>query len=370
MNLTFSEEHEELRATVRQFFEDHSDEQAVREHMRSARGWDSETWKQMAEQIGLAGLIVPEAYDGADLGAVELGIVMEEMGRALVCAPYLSSAVMATYTLLHCAGEPTRKELLPGMALGECTATLAWVEADGRWDLAGIEMRAEADGDGFLLSGAKHWVIDGHTAEEILVAAHSDAGLEIFRVSADAAGLEREALPELDLTRKLANLRFENTPASRISEGDVRAGLEKVLALGCAALAAEQAGGAQACLDMATDYARTRLQFGRPIGSYQSIKHKCAELLVEVEFAKTAAYYACRCAAEDPGELMEASRIAKSYCSETYYHTAAENIQIHGGMGFTWEHPAHLYFKRAKASELLFGDPAQHREALAAQIGL
>ena len=370
MNLTFSEEHDELRATVRQFFQDHSDEQAVREHMSSSLGWDREIWKQMAEQIGLAGLIVPEAYDGVDLGAVELCVVMEEMGRALVCAPYLSSAVMATYTLLHCAGKPARKELLPGMALGERTATLAWVEADGRWDLSGVAMRAEPDGDGYRLSGAKHWVLDGHVADEILVAAQSDAGLEIFRVNADAAGLEREALPELDLTRKLANLRFENTPASRISEGDVREALEGVLALGCAALAAEQAGGAQACLDMATDYARTRLQFGRPIGSYQAIKHKCAELLVEVEFAKTAAYYACHCAAEEPDEFLEAARIAKSYCSEAYYHAAADNIQIHGGMGFTWEHPAHLYFKRAKASELLFGDPAHHREVLAEQLGL
>ena len=370
MNLTFSEEHEELRATVRQFFQDHSDEQAVREHMASPRGWDTDTWKLMAEQIGLAGLIVPEAYDGADLSSVELCVVMEEMGRALVCAPYLSSAVLATHTLLHCAGEPARKELLPGMALGERTATFAWVEADGRWDLSGIAMRAKTDGDDYRLSGSKHWVLDGHTADEILVAAQSDAGLEVFRVSADADGLEREPLPELDLTRKLANLRFDNTRATRISEGDARQGLERVLAIGCAALAAEQAGGAQACLDMATEYARTRLQFGRPIGSYQAIKHKCADLLVEVEFAKTAAYYACRSAAEDPAELVEASRIAKSYCSEAYYHAAADNIQIHGGMGFTWEHPAHLYFKRAKASELLFGDPAHHREALAAQLGL
>ena len=194
---------------------------------------------------------------------------------------------------------------------------------------------------------------------------HSDG-----QVAGDAHGLTRGALPELDLTRRLANVEMTATPATKLSDGDQTAALERVLARSCAALSAEQVGGAQACLDMATDYAKTRLQFGRPIGSYQAIKHKCADMLVEVEFARTAAYHACFSAVDDPDELLEAANLAKAYCSEVYFHAAAENIQIHGGMGFTWEHPAHLYFKRAKASGMLFGDPAHHREMLAARIGL
>ena len=370
MNLTFTEEHEELRSTVRQFLADKSDEQAVRSQMASERGWDPVMWKQMAEEIGLAGLIVPDEYGGAALGYVELCIVMEEMGRALACAPYLASAVTATNAVLACGDDEAKQTLLPGMASGETIATLAYVESSGRWDLSAIEMRARQKDEGWLLDGRKCYVLDGHNADVILVAARTDAGLELFRVDAGADGLTRTPLPELDLTRKLADLDFSAAPAAKISAGDQSAALERVLALTIAALAAEQAGGAQVCLEMATEYAKTRLQFGRPIGSYQAIKHKCADMLVAVEFAKTAAYNACFSAAEDPDELLEAAAIAKAYCSDVYFHAAAENIQIHGGMGFTWEHPAHLYFKRAKASALLFGDAAHHREALADSIGL
>jgi alkylation response protein AidB-like acyl-CoA dehydrogenase len=207
-------------------------------------------------------------------------------------------------------------------------------------------------------------------ADVLLVAAHTDAGLELFRVDADAAGVERRPLPTLDLTRKLAHVSFANTPATRVSRRDQTAGLGRVLALTVAALAAEQVGGAQKCLEMATEYAKTRLQFGRPIGSFQGIKHKCAEMLVAVEFAKSAAYNACFAAAGDEPDFLESAALAKAYCSEAYFRAAADNIQIHGGMGFTWEHPAHLYFKRAKASELLFGDAAHHREVLAGLVGI
>jgi alkylation response protein AidB-like acyl-CoA dehydrogenase len=370
VNLTFTEEHEELRSTVRQFLAARSDEQAVRQHMASERGWDPGVWKLMAEQIGLAGLIVPEEYGGAGFGPVELCVVMEEMGRALACAPYLATAVGAASALLECGDAEARSELLPAIAAGRSVSTLAWVEPDGRWDLSGIAMRARPKDGGWLLDGRKCWVLDGHTADPILVAARTEAGLELFRVDADADGLTRSPLPELDLTRKLADLEFSATPAAKLGHGDRTAALERVLALCLAALAAEQVGGAQACLDMATAYARSRLQFGRPIGSYQAIKHKCADLLVEVEFARTAAYHACFCAAQAPDELPEAAALAKAYCSEVYFHAAAENIQIHGGMGFTWEHPAHLYFKRAKSSQALFGSPVAHRERLAEHIGL
>jgi alkylation response protein AidB-like acyl-CoA dehydrogenase len=231
-------------------------------------------------------------------------------------------------------------------------------------------MRAKPAGGGFTLTGSKTFVIDGHTADVILVAARTDAGVGVFRVAGDARGLTRTKLPELDLTRKLARLDFAATPAAEISQGDQSAALERVLAIATTALAAEQAGGAQACLDMAVHYAKTRLQFGRPIGSYQAIKHKCADMLVGVELAKSAAYQACFAAAEDAPDFLEYAALAKAYCSEAYFHAAADTIQIHGGMGFTWEHPAHLYFKRAKASELLFGDAAHHRELLADRVGL
>ena len=372
----FSEEHEELRATVRQFFADQSDEQSVRSHMASETGWDADLWKQLAEQVGLTGLIIPEEHGGAGFGYQELCIVAEEMGRALVCAPYLSTAVFATNALLQCATADAQAAVLPGIASGETTATVAWSDDNGRWDLSAIEMAAQEKDGGWLLDGTKAWVLDGHTADVILVAARTSAGIELFQVAGDAAGLSRESIPALDLTRKLARLRFDATSASKISDGDQSANLERVQALTIAALTAEQTGGAQACLDMAVDYAKTRLQFGRPIGSYQAIKHKCADMLVEVEFSKSAAYNACFTAADclsgegDWSELLQAASLAKSFCSETYFHAAAENIQIHGGMGFTWEHPAHLYFKRAKASELLFGDGARHREILADQVGL
>lgn len=366
----FTDEHEQLRATVRSFLEENSDEAAVREQMATETGFDASVWEQMAEQLGLAGLIIPEECGGAGYTYVELMVVMEEMGRALLCAPYLSTAVFAPNALLRCAEETARKDLLVGIAAGQMLATLAHAEPNGRWDLAGVEMTAEVSGDGFTLTGEKAWVLDGHVADVILVVARSDDGLSLFRVDKGAPGLGTELVPSLDITRKLARLEFAGTPAIRLSAGDQTEALEYVLGLAQSALAAEQVGGAQWCLETATEYAKTRLQFGRPIGSYQAIKHKCADLLVEVEFAKSAAYAACFAAAEEEDDFLQSAALAKAYCSETYFHAAAENIQIHGGMGFTWELPAHLYFKRAKSSDLFLGDSAYHRERLADLIGI
>jgi len=300
---------------------------------------------------------------------VELLVVMEEMGRALLCSPYLGTAVLAANALLECATQAAQKDLLPGIASGESITTLAHAEPTG-WDLSAIQVSAREKDGSWRLDGTKSWVLDGAAADLLLVAARTPAGLELFKVAPDAAGLERKAVPPLDLTRRFATLTLADTPAEKISDGDQTAALERVLALGVTALAAEQVGGAQMCLDMAVDYAKTRLQFGRPIGSFQGIKHKCADMLVAVEFAKSAAYNACFTAAEGSDELLESAALAKSFCSETYFKAAGDNIQIHGGMGFTWEHPAHLYFKRAKASELFLGDPSQHRERLAARIGV
>ena len=214
-------------------------------------------------------------------------------------------------------------------------------------------------------------MIDGATANLILVAARTNGAVSLFAVDGDASGLTRTSLSTMDQTRKQAKLDFDNTPARLIgTEGAGWDVLSRVLDLAAVGLAAEQVGGAQECLEMAVQYAKDRVQFGRPIGSFQAIKHKCADMLLEVESAKSAAYYAAWCAAELNDELPSVASLAKAYCSEAYFHAAAENIQIHGGIGFTWEHPAHLYFKRAKSSELLFGDPTYHREQLAQRIGI
>jgi alkylation response protein AidB-like acyl-CoA dehydrogenase len=371
MNFAFSEEQEELRRAVRRFLEDKSPMTEVRRLMETEEGFDRPVWEQMANQLGLQALTIPEEYGGAGFGYVELIVVLEEMGAALLCAPYFSTVGLAANALLASGDESAKKDLLPGIAGGETIATLAFTEDSGRWDLQGITLAASAKGDGWTLDGHKMFVIDGHTADLILVAARTGKGVSLFAVEGNASGLTRTALATMDQTRKQARLEFSGTPARLIGEeGAADPVLTKTLDLAAVALAAEQVGGAQRCLDMSVDYAKTRIQFGRPIGSFQAIKHKCADMLLEVESAKSAAYYAGWAAAEDSEELPVVASLAKSYCSEAYFHAAAENIQIHGGIGFTWEHDAHLYFKRAKSSELLLGDPTYHRELLAQRIGI
>ncbi len=371
MNFAFTEEQDELRNTVRAFLESKSAESAVREQMETEAGYDEAVWRQMAEQMGLQGLHIPEAYGGSGFGYVELGIVLEEMGRALLCAPFFSSVVLAANTLIQSGDEDAKQKYLPGIASGETIATLAYTEPSGKWDEAGITMQATGSGDSWTLTGEKMFVVDGHTANLIIVAARTGAGVSLFAVDGDASGLTRTALSTMDQTRKQARLVFADTPATLIgADGAGWDVLATVLDLVAVGLAAEQVGGAQKVLEMAVEYAKVRVQFGRPIGSFQAIKHKCADMLLEVESAKSAAYYGLWCASEMNDELPSVASLAKAYCSEAYFHATAENIQIHGGIGFTWEHPAHLYFKRAKSSELMFGDPTYHRELLAQRIGI
>jgi alkylation response protein AidB-like acyl-CoA dehydrogenase len=380
MNFAFSEEQEELRKSVRRFLADKSPESEVRRLMATDEGYDPAVWRQMAEQLGLQSLAIPEEYGGAGFGFVELVVVLEEMGGALLCAPFFSSAVLGAHALLTSDDEKAKARWLPGIASGESIATVALIEDSGRWDLDGVGLVATADGSGWVLDGHKSFVLDGHLATLVLVVARTGdgggnnangGGLGLFAVEGDASGLVRTPLSTMDQTRKQARLEFSRTPAELVgTAGSAGPGVEKTLQLAAVALAAEQVGGAQHCLDSSVEYAKTRIQFGRPIGSFQAIKHKCADLLLEVESARSAAYYAGWAAAEDSDELPLVASLAKSYCSEAYFHAAAENIQIHGGIGFTWEHDAHLYFKRAKSSELLFGDPAYHRELLAQRIGI
>jgi alkylation response protein AidB-like acyl-CoA dehydrogenase len=365
----FSEEQEELRRTVRDFLRNTSPESEVRRLMATTEGYDPGTWNLMAEQLGLQGLAIPAEYDGAGCGFIEIGIVLEEMGRSLLCAPYFSTVVLAAHAILHAGDRAAEADLLPGIAAGRTVATLAVTEENGRWDATGITATATRNADGWTLDGTKMFVLDGHVATLILVLARTGAGLTLFAVDGHAPGMRRIPLATLDQTRKQSRLDFVTTPARLIGEeGDGERILSAVLDLAAVALAAEQVGGAQRVLDMAVDYAKTRVQFGRPIGSFQAIKHTCADILVEVESARSAAYHGMWVAAERSADLPTAASLAKAYCSDVFTHAAGENIQIHGGIGFTWEHPAHLYFKRAKSSQLLFGDPNHHRELLARRL--
>jgi alkylation response protein AidB-like acyl-CoA dehydrogenase len=376
VNFAFSEEQEQLREAVRKFLEAKSPESEVRRLMETTEGYDPAVWKQMANELGLQSLHIPEAYGGQGFTFVELGIVLEEQGRALLCAPYFSTVVLAANAILNAGTDEEKGALLPGIASGETIATLAFTEPNGKWDADGITMEASESGDGYTLNGTKMFVLDGHTADLVVVAARTagstgEDGISFFTVAGDASGLTRTALATMDQTRKQAKLEFANVSAAKLGEpGAGWAALSKTLDQAAVGLSNEMVGGAQFVLEESVQYAKDRVQFGRPIGSFQAIKHKCADMLLEVESAKSAAYYSAWAAAEDNDELPVVASLAKAYCSDAYFHAAAENIQIHGGIGFTWEHNAHLYFKRAKSSEILLGDATYHRELLAQRIGI
>ena len=375
MNLGVSAEQRELRDSVRRFLADRAPMSRVRELMETPDGTDRQVWQQAGAQLGLPGIAIPEAYGGAGFTFAEQAIVLEELGAALYGGPYLASAVLAATALLAASDEAARRELLPGIASGQTVATLAFTEDDGSWDPEAIRLaatRGEGSPDSpWMLDGHKSFVLNGHTADLILVVAAAGPGLSLFAVDPGAAGLDRRVLPTLDQTRKLARLEFDAVPGRLIgAPGEAGGVLGRTLDVAAIALAAEQLGGAQRALDMAVGYAMTRHQFGRPIGSFQAIKHRCADLLLEVESLRSAVAYAAAAVAENSAEVPVVAALAKAYASDVYFHVAAENIQIHGGIGFTWEHDAHLYFKRAKSSELLLGDASYHREHLAERIGL
>jgi alkylation response protein AidB-like acyl-CoA dehydrogenase len=371
MKLAYSTEQQELRESVRRFLADRVPLTRVRELMDSHDGTDEKVWSYAGSQLGLQGLAVPEQYGGAGFSFIEQAIVLEELGAALYPGPYLASAVLAATTLLASSDEAAKQELLPGVASGETVATLAFTEDDGSWEPAAIGLAASEKDGGWVLDGHKSFVLDGHSVGLILVVARTQAGLSLFAVQADADGLTTRTLPTLDQTRRLARLEFSAVPARLVgADGEAEAILERTLDVAAIAQAAEQLGGAQRALDMAVSYAKIRHQFGRPIGSFQAIKHRCADLLLEVESLRSAVNYAAAAVAEDSTEVPVVAALVKALASDTYFHVAAENIQIHGGIGFTWEHDAHLYFKRAKASELFLGDATYHRERLATRIGV
>jgi alkylation response protein AidB-like acyl-CoA dehydrogenase len=371
MKLAYSTEQQELRESVRRFLADRMPLPRVRELMDSDDGTDEKVWNYAGSQLGLQGIAIPEQYGGAGFTFIEQAIVLEELGAALYPGPYLASAVLAATALLASSDEAAKQDLLPGIASGDVVATLAFTEDNGSWEPDAIGLAASERDGIWVLDGHKSFVLDGHTAGLILVVARANDGLSLFAVEAGADGLTRKELPTLDQTRRLARLEFSSVPARLIgAPGEADAILNRTLDVAAIAQAAEQLGGAQRALDMAVSYAKIRHQFGRPIGSFQAIKHRCADLLLEVESLRSAVGYAAAAVAEDSQEVPVVAALVKALASDTYFHVAAENIQIHGGIGFTWEHDAHLYFKRAKACELFLGDASYHRERLATRIGV
>jgi alkylation response protein AidB-like acyl-CoA dehydrogenase len=379
MEFTFSQHQQELRRSARRFLEVESSEARVRAAMASQRGYDSAVWKQLSEELAWTALTIPESYGGLGMSYLDLHPLMEEMGRTLLCSPFFSTICLGANALLVGASESLKEAHLPSIAAGERTATLAYDEKNRANGPDAVQATYTREGDGYVLRGAKHYVVDGDTADLVLVAARAEKskgseGVTLFAVHGGADGLRRKWTPTMDQTRRLATVELHGVwvPAQAIVGDEARGWetCERTLDLARVALAAEQVGSAEMCLDMSVEYAKVRKQFGRVIGSFQAIKHKCADMLMMIESARSAAFYASALATEGEPDLREAASSAKAVCSDTSFHCAAENIQIHGGIGFTWEHPAHLYFKRAKATEVLLGDPPFHRERVAQQMGL
>jgi alkylation response protein AidB-like acyl-CoA dehydrogenase len=368
VTIGFSEHHEQLRAEIRKLLVHKSGSAQVREAMTSDLGYDDDLWAQMATQLGLTGLAVPEEYGGAGGGLVEIGIVCEELGRMLTPSPYFATVACAAAAIIGSSDTTAVARYLPSIIDGSLTACLAVGDESGSWSIADVQTAAVPAEDCYALTGVKNFVVDGNQASLLVVLARAAEGVGLFAVNADGDGVQRRALEALDPTRRMAHLTLSAAPALLLGELGDDVSLQKTLDRIVVALAAEQLGGASRCLEMATDYAKIRVQFGRPIGSFQAIKHKCADMLMQVESARSSVYEAMH--AEDPNDLAVAAAAAGAYTSEAYSHAAKENVQIHGGIGYTWEHDAHLYLKRAKSNELAFIPPARHRVRLAGLIGV
>lgn len=380
MEFAFSDEQEMIRESAESFLADVSDSAAVRAAMASELGHDPALWQRLCTEMVWPAIHIPEEYGGLGLGFVELAILLEQMGRRLLCSPFFASACLATPALLLGGDEAQKQRWLPQLAEGSLTATLAWA-SNNRNGLDAVQASVRAEGSGFVIDGSLRQVVDGHSTGLLIVAARDSEGVSLFAVPADTAGISRRLTPTLDQTRKLAEVSLQQVYV----EADARLGapgqggelLEKVLQLACAAQAAEQTGGAQQALDLTLAYIAERQQFGRAIASFQAIKHRAADMMLEVECARSAVYYAA-CVAEEAlaangeaavaAELPLAAALAKARCSEAFFHCAAESIQLHGGVGFTWEYDPHLYFKRARASEAFLGAPSWHRERIAAVL--
>ena len=378
MNFGFNDEQELLRSTARKFFENECGSDTVRRLMETPEGISPDLWTKLAEQ-GWLGLVYPEAYDGMGLGLVDLVVLMEEMGRAVVPGPYFSAVLLGGLAIAEAGSEAQKKEWLPRIAAGDRRVALAWMEPSAQLGPAGVTLTAVEKGGKYTLSGTKLFVHDAHTADALVVAARTRPGagadgVSLFLVPKGTKGLEVTLLPTMDQTRKLCEVALSDVtigPDALLgAAGAGWAPLARVLDRATVALCAEMCGGAQKVLDMTVEYAKIRQAFGRPIGSYQGVKHRAADMLVDVENSKSITYYAAWALDEGVAEAPLAVSMAKAYVSDAYRRVAAAGIQLHGGIGFTWEHDLHLYFKRAKGSEFTFGDATHHRERVAQLVNL
>jgi alkylation response protein AidB-like acyl-CoA dehydrogenase len=379
MDFGFNQEQELLRATARKFFENECASEFVRARMAEPAGVTDDFWAKLAEQ-GWLGLIYPEEYGGTGLGFVDLTVLMEEMGRSVMPGPFFSTVLLGGLTILEAGSAAQKTEWLGRISAGQAKATLAFTEPNARWDAAAVTAIARESGGAFALSGTKLFVPDAHLADILVVVARTregqrpEEGLSLFLVPRGARGVEVKLLPTMDQTRKLCEVTFADVTVGADALLGAKDGawtpLSRVLDRATVALCAEMCGGAQRVLDMTTEYAKIRMAFGKPIGSYQGVKHKAADMLVEIENAKSLTYYAAWAVDENVPEAPLAASMAKAYVSDAFRRAAGTGIQLHGGIGFTWEHDLHLYFKRAKSSEFTFGDASYHRERVAQLINL
>jgi alkylation response protein AidB-like acyl-CoA dehydrogenase len=373
MDFAFTPEQNLIRDSARGFFDDQGSSERVRAILETPLRYDPAVWGRMAHEMGWAGMTIPERFGGSGLGMVELSILQHEQGRRLYPSPFFGTICLAAPIIVALGTEAQKSDLLGRIAAGQARVAVALTGSRGIPGCAGITAELQHTGRGYRLQGESSFVIYGHAYDVLLVAARAprtraDEGVSVVVIEAGAPGVTVQDLTMLDLTRPMACLKFDvDVGAQSVlgEAGDAGQGLEEALQLARIALAAEAVGGAEWTLEMTTAYAKQRVQFGRPIGSFQAVKHRLADMMVLLEAAKSASWYAACVADEQPGELAEAAAIAKAACSDAFFNCASNAIQLHGGIGFSWEHDAHLYFKRARAVSTLLGSPAWQREQLA-----
>jgi alkylation response protein AidB-like acyl-CoA dehydrogenase len=367
VNLTA--EQQDLRAAVRGLLaRDGLTRDGVARDGLAGDGDERSPWRRLCGEVGVAGLAIPERFGGAGAGAAETGVVLEELGRDLTCCPMLGSAVLAAQALLASGDDEACARLLPGIAAGSATAALAWTTRAGHWDTGEVACKARAARDGWELDGEAHYVLDGDTADVLLVAARGPEGIGLFDVDPRQDGVGRVTAPAMDATRRLAVVRLTGAHGRRVG-GDAAGALSRARDLACIALGSEQVGAARQALDLTVGYTKTRAQFGQVIGGFQALRHRMADLHMLVESARSLSRAAASAAGEAPGpELGLRAAAVKVYCSDALTRTAGEMIQLHGAIGITWEHPAHRYLKRAHGARHLFGRPDRHAAAIAASL--
>jgi len=367
-----AEERKQLAESVRAACERFSPEDRVRavayDGRQQHRGFDAELWKVLCGQVGVAAIGLPERFGGAGYGATAMGVVAHQLGRSLAPVPFVASAVLAT-NLLLAVGDPDADEHLSILIEGKRTAAAVLSRDGGLWDRSRVSVSAEHATSGWSLNGVVHHVLHGGSADELIVVALAGGELALFILDATTQGVVIDEESVLDGTRQMATITFASAAATRLSSGTaVEDAVSASIDLAIAVLSAEQVGACERVLEIATDYAKTREQFNRPIGSFQAIKHKCADMLLDLEWARSASQGALD--AHDAGPAAESkwrTSMAKAVCSESLRNAAHANVQIHGGIGFTWEDSAHLYVRRARTDEVLFGKPAEHWERLRAE---